>query len=90
MSSVSQAFRAHLAGETTTLCYCWRVTRRDGAVSGYTDHDMPLLIDGTLYQPETGFSASEARDRLGLGTDTSTSMERCRRWIFRTRTSPPD
>lgn len=70
MNAISQAFRAHLSGETTTLCHCWRVTRRDGNVAGYTDHDQPLMVDGTAFQPETGFSASEARDRLGLSTDT--------------------
>lgn len=55
---------------TTTLCHCWRLTRRDGQVAGYTDHDVALSVAGTLFQPETGFSASEARDRLGLATDT--------------------
>lgn len=68
--SVSEDFRTHLGGETTTLCHCWRMTRRDGKVAGYTDHDERLNVDGTVFQPESGFSASEARDRLGLGTDT--------------------
>ncbi len=67
---VTTNFHAYLAGGTTTLCHCWRVTRRDGKVAGYTDHDERLDVDGTLFQPESGFSASEARDRLGLNTDT--------------------
>ena len=68
--SVKEEFRAHLQGATTTLCHCWRVTRRDGRVAGYTDHDERLTVDGAVFQPESGFSASEARDRLGLSTDT--------------------
>ncbi|MBX3568761.1 MAG: DUF2163 domain-containing protein [Rhizobiaceae bacterium] len=60
----------HLDGEVTTVCHCWRLTRSDGTVSGFTDHDRPLTVDGTLFQPRTGFSASEARDTLGLAIDT--------------------
>ncbi|MBO6719157.1 MAG: DUF2163 domain-containing protein [Rhizobiaceae bacterium] len=63
-------FQDHLQGTVTTLCYCWRLTRRDGTVLGFTDHDRPLTVDGTLFEPETGFTASEARAALGLGIDT--------------------
>lgn len=64
------AFDKHLAGTVTTLCHCWRLTRRDGQVLGFTDHDRALGFGGTVFQPETGFSASEARSSLGLGVDT--------------------
>ena len=64
-------FENHLAGTATTLCYCWRLTRRDSTVMGFTDHDRPLTVDGTLFEPEAGFSASEARSALGLGIDSA-------------------
>lgn len=64
-------FENHLAGTATTLCYCWRLTRRDGTAMGFTDHDRPLTVDGTLFEPEAGFSASEARSALGLGIDSA-------------------
>jgi uncharacterized phage protein (TIGR02218 family) len=70
MSRYPLALKEHLSGAVTTVCNCWRLTRRDGTVSGFTDHDRPLSVDGTLFEPETGFSASEARDTLGLATDT--------------------
>lgn len=70
MTDYSEAMLAHLAREVTTLCHCWRLERRDGAVSGFTDHDRPLTVGGTLYEPRSGFSASEARDTLGLAVDT--------------------
>jgi len=70
MTAYPEALSAHLAREVTTLCHCWRVTRSDGAVSGYTDHDQPLTVEGTLFSPQTGFTASEARDTLGLAVDT--------------------
>ncbi|MBO6725740.1 MAG: DUF2163 domain-containing protein [Rhizobiaceae bacterium] len=64
-------FENHLAGTATTLCYCWRLTRRDGTVMGFADHDRALTVDGTLFEPEAGFSASEARSALGLGIDSA-------------------
>jgi uncharacterized phage protein (TIGR02218 family) len=65
------AFQDHLQGTATTLCYCWRLTRRDGTVMGFTDHDLPLTVDGTQFEPEAGFTASEARTALGLGIDSA-------------------
>jgi len=64
------ALTAHFAREVTTICHCWRLTRKDGTVTGYTDHDRKLAIGGLTFEPETGFSASEARDTLGLAVDT--------------------
>lgn len=64
------ALVAHLAGDVTSICHAWRLVRRDGTAAGFTDHDRPLTVDGTLCKPETGFSASEARDTLGLAIDT--------------------
>jgi uncharacterized phage protein (TIGR02218 family) len=65
-----EALAEHLAREITTACHCWRLTRTDGTITGFTDHDRPLTVDGTVFEPETGFSASEARDTLGLAVDT--------------------
>lgn len=41
----------------------------DGAVTGFTDHDSRLEVDGTSYEPQSGFSASEAKRSLGLSAD---------------------
>ncbi len=70
MSFYPQALMDHLARDITTLCTCWRLTRPDGVVTGFTDHDQPLTVDGTLFEPESGFSASEARGTLGMAVDT--------------------
>ena len=70
MSIYPEALAAHLEGEATTVCHCWRLTRRDGIVKGFTDHDRPLMVAATLFQPLSGFSATEARDTLGLAVDT--------------------
>ena len=71
MSDYAEDFQAHLEAEVTTLCHCWRVTRRDGTVLGFTDHDRPLTVAATVFEPESGLTASEARDTLGLGASAS-------------------
>lgn len=70
MSDLPETLAAHLAREATSVCHCWRVTRRDGTVTGFTDHDRPLTVAGTMFEPESGFTASEARETLGLAADT--------------------
>ncbi|MBX3581307.1 MAG: DUF2163 domain-containing protein [Rhizobiaceae bacterium] len=70
MTSYPEALAAHLDRTVTTVCHCWKLTRNDGYVAGYTDHDRPLTIGATTYRPQTGFSASEVRDTLGLAVDT--------------------
>ncbi len=70
MSAYPKTLAAHLGRAVTTVCHCWRLMRKDGLVTGYTDHDRPLTIEDTLYAPQTGLSASEARDTLGLAVDT--------------------
>ncbi len=57
---------AHLAGEATTTCHCWRVTRRNGQVLGFTEHDSDLTFAGTTFLAASGFSASEADSAAGL------------------------
>jgi uncharacterized phage protein (TIGR02218 family) len=70
VSAWPETLAAHVSREVTTVCHCWRLTRRDGWVAGYTDHDRALTIGATLCAPQTGLGASEARDTLGLAVDT--------------------
>ena len=60
MKSLSPALQAHLDDGTTTLAWCWRITRADGVTFGFTDHDRTLSFDGTEFEPESGLTASEA------------------------------
>jgi len=66
MKFFSSALAAHLAGGCTTLCTCWRVTRSDGAVLGFTDHDRTLAFDGVSHEPESGLDRSAAVANAGL------------------------
>jgi uncharacterized phage protein (TIGR02218 family) len=50
----------------TTLCRCWRITRRDGVVLGFTDHDEDVTLGVLVCRADTGFAGSEATARLGF------------------------
>src|SRR5690625_1830574 len=69
MKSLSPALQAHLDEGTTTLAWCWRVTRADGVTFGFTDHDRTLSFDGTEFEPESGLTASEVRSGSDLSVD---------------------
>jgi uncharacterized phage protein (TIGR02218 family) len=66
MRTIDSGLAAHLAGGATTLCRCWKVTRSDGSVLGFTDHDCALAFDGTDYEPESGLDASEDTGATGF------------------------
>ena len=70
MKSLSPALQAHLDDGTTTLAWCWKITRADGVSFGFTDHDCPLAFGGTDYEPESGLSASEIRSGSDLSVDS--------------------
>jgi len=69
MKDVPGALAAHVASGTTTLCWCWRLTRRDGEQLGFTDHDRDVTFDGTVFEAAAGMTASEMRDTVGLSVD---------------------
>jgi uncharacterized phage protein (TIGR02218 family) len=66
MRAIPDGLAAHLARAATTLCRCWSLTRRDGLVLGFTDHDRPLAFDGVTFQETTGLEAAEGEAELGF------------------------
>ncbi|UYN99706.1 MAG: DUF2163 domain-containing protein [Devosia sp.] len=70
MKSVPSGLAAHLAQGETTLARCWRIVREDGAILGFTDHDRPLTVSGTICAPTAGFDAAEVPSRLGAQVET--------------------
>lgn len=58
MKTISAGLRTHLDGVTTTLATCWEITRRDGTVFRYTDHDVDLSVSGDTYEAIGGYTRS--------------------------------
>lgn len=69
MRNIPTALQTKLASGVTTLAQVWKLTRRDGVVAGFTDHDCDLVIDGVTYRAGTGLAASEATSRFDLSVD---------------------
>ncbi|NCU21309.1 DUF2163 domain-containing protein, partial [Candidatus Falkowbacteria bacterium] len=69
MKTLPSGLQAHLDTGVTTLAWCWRLTRADGARFGFTDHDLPMVFDNTLFEPESGFTTSEIRAGSDLAVD---------------------
>lgn len=66
MIPVPPMLETHLAGEVTSHCFAWIVTRTDDVKLGFTDHDRVLPVEGVDCEPMTGLSGSEASTQLGL------------------------
>ncbi|GGZ45600.1 DUF2163 domain-containing protein [Asticcacaulis endophyticus] len=47
------------------LCHVWLITRRDGVVLGFTDHDADLTFQGVLCIAATGLTKGAAQQTLG-------------------------
>lgn len=69
----SEALRAHLESGVTTLARVWAVTRCDGRVLGFTDHDRPLQFDDVAFEPGSGMTARAVLQGTGLSVDNTES-----------------
>ena len=72
--SARQDLLAHLATGATTTCQCWAVTRADGLVLGFTDHDRDLTFDGVTYRAASGLTAKALQTGTGLSVNNSEAM----------------
>ena len=69
MRTLPTGLQDHLDSGVTTLCYCWKLTRKNGGVLGFTDHDRSLSFDGVTFEAETGLTASAFDGAAGLAVD---------------------
>lgn len=75
MKSASAGLQSHLAGRARSLASMWKLTRADGTIMGFTDHDQDVDFDlgdgdGTItYQAATGFTRSEIASAVSLNVD---------------------
>lgn len=71
MKTATAEMTAHIAAGTSTLAWCWSITRTDEQSYYYTAHDRRLPIDGHTYVPSQGFSTSAVESVVGLGVNKS-------------------
>ena len=59
---------------TTTRARAWAVTRRDGLVLGFTDHDQTLHFEGIAFRPQSGMAAGVLNQGTGLSVDNGEAV----------------
>jgi len=74
MREINPALQAHLDGGATCLCRCWQVTRRDGVVFGFTDHDHNIVFEGVTFKAGTGLDAAAIQQSTGLSVDNTQAV----------------
>lgn len=67
-------FLDHLATGSTTVCRAWRVTRTDGTVLGFTDHDGDLVFRGVTFRAGAGLTARSLSQTTGLAVDNTEAL----------------
>lgn len=71
MKSVSANLATHIAGETTTLAYLFRITRTDGVIKRFTTHDVDITYSGFVFESSASFSALAIQTTAGLEVDNT-------------------
>ncbi|MEM0923466.1 MAG: DUF2163 domain-containing protein, partial [Pseudomonadota bacterium] len=70
MRKLPNGLAQDLASGVTTLARCWRLTRSDGVVMGFTDHDRDLTFEGVVFTAGSGLEAGIVERSTGLSTDS--------------------
>lgn len=70
MQPIPTALARHINSEVTTLATCWKLTRKDGSVMGFTDHDQDIQVESTCYHASSGFTPSAIHTSVDFTPDT--------------------
>lgn len=65
MRTIGGTLAGKIAQDVTTLARLWSVTRRDGVVYRFTDHDQDISFGGHDYLANVGFTASTILAAVG-------------------------
>lgn len=69
MRNVPANFQTKIDGPLAYLATCWHITRQDGVVLGFTDHDEDLSFNGVTYESQTGISPTDLETNYDLSVD---------------------
>lgn len=69
MKTISTALQERLEQEVVALATCWKITRRDNSVKGFTDYTSALSVDGVVYEAVSGFLPSAVESSTGTAVD---------------------
>ena len=65
MRDIPEELADRIESGAATLCHAWVLTRGDGEVMGFTDHDRDLEVDGVVCRAASGWTAGAAEGGTG-------------------------
>ena len=68
-TTITSGMEAHLDLTTTTLATCWEITREDGVVFRFTDHDRDILFGGNTYESSASYRRTDIANESGYSVD---------------------
>ncbi|MGV6800753.1 MAG: DUF2163 domain-containing protein [bacterium] len=71
MRLLSTEFSAHLAQDSTYLATCWRITRQDGLIFGFTDHDNNISFEGADFLASSSGTVSMLSSTADMSVDNT-------------------
>lgn len=71
MREIPEDLAARLESGVTTFAHVWRITRRDAAAFGFTDHDEAVTFGDLICEPHAGLSPGAIEKSLGLCVDSA-------------------
>jgi hypothetical protein len=74
MRAIPPDLAARLEGGAGSLCCAWILTRADGPVLGFTDHDRDLVVDGVACRAATGWSAGAYETAAGFSPGLAAAL----------------
>lgn len=69
MKQLSPALKSHIESGMTQLITCWKLTRRDGTIMGFTEHDQDITFNTLTYKAATGFTPTAIATSAELGVN---------------------
>lgn len=65
MRDIPTEMAARIGSGAARLCHAWIVTRRDGTVAGFTDHDRDLMVQGVVCRAASGWTQGAGESAIG-------------------------
>lgn len=69
MKALPAGLQSFLDAGETTMVHCWKVTRTDDVIQGFTEHDENLTFGSVTYVAASGFTATQIESSIGLSVD---------------------
>lgn len=69
MKTLSTDLHTSLSNDVTTCAHCWKITRSDTVIMGFTDHHDDIILDDITYIASSGFTPTAIASNATLKAD---------------------